>query len=293
MMRRKWMFALIFVAISNLQGQETVFVNLEQLASLHPAWQLADSINRKPKPAVLSWTPPTLSLTELPFLAPAPQVLQVSEWFEEQKRRWARELESLQKQQQTMARQIYLLLPPLPVLDPVARWKFTVQQREKQASERVRLNLRLSFADMLPPEEKAALELRKKELDAELEPPPAVPQPIFVPIPPTEKFDLTPPSPLTEPQKVLDLISPTPLPTRQTQLVQISGVSDLGLQLLADKAMTTLRSIAFEAAKNFAVAYAKQKGWKITFSFQPNLPDATEEVKRAWQKWLKSLQPKE
>lgn len=294
MMRRKWVLALIFVIINNLQSQELVFVNLGKMASIHPAWQLADSINRKPKPTVLSWSPPLFSLADLPLSNPTLQVSHLADWFEEQKLKWASELESLQRQQQRIgAWQIYLLLPPLPLLDPVARWKFIVQQREKQALERIRLNLRLSFADMLSHEEKAALERREKELDAELEPPPITPQPIFVPFLPTEKFDLTAPSPLTELQKILDLVASPISPPRQTSEVQISDIGDSGFRFLTDSTVATLRSIAFEEARKFAVVYARQKGWRVTFSFQPKLLDATDEVKRAWQKWLKSLQPKE
>jgi len=294
MVRRKWMLALIFVAISNLQGQEVVFVNLEQLASLHPAWQLADSINRRPKPAVSSWFPPTLFLTNLPLSTPTLNLTQLADWIEEQKRKWESELESLQRQrQQILALQMYLLLPPLPTLDPVARWKFVVQQREKQAAERIRLNLRLFFSDLLSPEERIALERRKRELDTELEPPPAALQPILVPIPPTEKIDLALPPLLTEPQKILDLVAPPILPSQQTLEVQPSSIGDLNLRSLADRSVATLKAIAMEAAKGFAVAYAKQRGWRVTFSHQPNLLDATDEVKGAWQRWLKSLQPKE
>jgi hypothetical protein len=298
MKQRKWMLALIFVATSNLQvplqGQETVFVNLGHLASLHPAWQLADSINRRPKSTILSWSPPTLYLTDLPLPVPTTKVPQLADWVEEQKRRWESELESLQRRRrQILAWQMLLLSPPLPLLDPFARWKFVVQQREKQAAERVRLSLRLSFADMLSPEERIALEGRQRKLDAELEPPPVVPQPIFIPISSTEKFDLTLPNPLTEPQKIFDLIVP-PIPSSRKALkIQTPEIGDSGFQLLTDSAVATLREIAMEAARNFVASYARQRGWKVTFSFRPNLLDVTDEVKRAWQHWLESVQPKE
>lgn len=294
MMRRKWMLALIFLVIGNLRGQETVFVNLEQLASLHPAWQLAVSISRKPKPEILSWLSPTLSLTDLPLLAPKPQLPQLADWLEEQKRKWANELELIQKQhQQILAGQIHLLLPPLPLLDPVARWKFTVQQIEKQFAERVRLNLRLSFADMLSPEEKSALERRKRELDLELEPAPAISQPLLIPLFPTEKMDLTPPTLLTEPQTIFDLVTPPVSPPREPLKVHPLGAEGPTLSPLSDSAAATLRSIAAEAVKNFVVAYARQRGWKVTFSFRPNLPDVTDEIKRAWRQWLGRIQLKE
>ncbi|MCS7185332.1 MAG: hypothetical protein N3B10_00150 [Armatimonadetes bacterium] len=293
MMRRKWTFALIFVAIGNLWGQESVFVNLEQLASLHPAWELADSISRKPKPTISFCPMPYLSLTDLSLSSPSLRISQLADWFEEQKLRWASELESLQKrQQQILAWQMHLLLPPLPIADPVARWKFMVHQSEKQATERFRLTLRLSFPDMLSPEEKAALERRKRELDAEIEPPPVVPQPIFIPVFTAEKFDLTPPSPLTDPEKVLELVTPPFSSPQQTSKIQIPDTSDLSPRLLTESAVATLRSIAFEAARNFAAAYAMQKGWKASSLRQPKLLDATE-VKRAWLHWLKSVQPKE
>ncbi|MCX7642202.1 MAG: hypothetical protein N2116_00105 [Armatimonadetes bacterium] len=294
MVRRKWMLALFFFAISDSHSQDAVFVDLERLATLHPAWQLVDFINRKPKPSVLTWSPRILPLPDLTMPAPTLQGGQLADWFEEQKRKWTNELELLQrKQKQILAWQMHLLLPPLPLTDPVARWKFRVQQGERQAAERVRLNLRLSFADMLSPEEKAALEQRKRELDAELESPPIISQPILIPISPAQGFELTPPLPLTDPQRILDLTSPSLFPSRQTLQVQISDIDDSSLRPLSGNAVTTLRSIAFEAAKSFAVAYAKRRGWKVTFSPHSKLPDATNEVKRAWQQWLKSFQVKE
>jgi len=294
MMRREWALVLVLAAVNHLHSQEVVFVNLERLASHHPAWQLADSINRRPKPTVLSWSPPTLSLTDVPLSAPTLQAFQLADWLEGQKRSWASELEALQKrQQQIWVWQMHLLLPPLPAIDPVARWKFVVQQREKQASERVRLNLRLHFADMLSPEERAALEQRKRELDAELEPPPTIPQPIVIPIQPTERLDLTPPSPLTDPQKILDLVAPPVSPPQQISTVQVPDIGDFGSRSLTSVSASILRSIAFEAARNFATTYARRKGWKVAFSFQPNLPDVTGEVEKAWRQWLTSLKPRE
>lgn len=293
MMLRKWTLVLILVAIGNLHGQELVFVDLKQLVSIHPAWQLADSFDRRTKLTFLSLPLPPLHFSGLPLSSPTLQIPQLTNWLEEQRRRWEGELESLQRGQQKFLNwQMYLLLPPLPLLDPVARWKFIVQEREKQAAERLRLSLRLSFADMLLPEEKAALEQRKRELDAALEPTSVVTQPIFMPLSPTEKLDLTLPPSLTDPQKILDLVAPPILP-QQTSEVQIPDISDEGLRLLRDSAIATLRAIAFEAAKNFALAYAKQKGWKVTFSLRSGLNDVTDEVKRAWQQWLKSIQPKE
>ncbi len=293
MMLRKWALVLIFVAIGNLHGQELVFVDLKQLVSIHPAWQLADSFDRRTKPTFLSLPLPTLHFSDVPLSSPTLQISQLTNWLEEQSRRWESELESLQRGQQKILNwQVYLLLPPLPLIDPVARWKFIVQEREKQAAERLRLSLRLSFADMLSPEEKAILEQRKRELDAALEPPSVTTQPIFMPLSPTEKLDLTLPSFLTDPQKILDLVAP-PFLSQQTSEVQTPNISDEGLKLLSDGAIATLKSIAFEAAKNFALAYAKQKGWKITFSPRSGLRDVTDEVKRAWQQWLKSIQPKE
>ncbi|MFN4180258.1 MAG: hypothetical protein ACK4I8_08085 [Armatimonadota bacterium] len=292
MMLRKWTLILIFAAISNLHGQETVFVDLKRLVSIHPAWQLVDSIDRRTKPTFLSLPLPPLHFSHVPLSSPTLQIPQLTNWLEGQKNRWVSELESLQRGQQKILNwQMYLLLPPLPLIDPVARWKFIVQEREKQAAERVRLSLRLSFADMLSPEEKAALEQRKRELDAVLEPPSVTTQPIFMPISMTEKLDLTLPSPLTDPQKILDLIAPPFLP-QQTSEVQTPNISDESLKLLSDGAIATLRAIAFEAARNFALAYAKQKGWKIIFSPRSGLRDVTDEVKRAWQQWLRSIQPK-
>ncbi|MFN3420229.1 MAG: hypothetical protein ACK40X_00710 [Armatimonadota bacterium] len=294
MMLRKWALILIFATTSNLHSQEIVFVDLKQLASFHPAWQLADSIERRTKPTLLSLPLPPLHFSDVPLSPPTLQISQLTNWLEEQRRRWESELESLQRGQQKILNwQMYLLLPPLPLLDPVARWKFIVQEREKQAAERLRLSLRLSFADMLSPEEKTALEQRKRELDAALEPPPVVTQPIFMPISPAEKLDLTLPSPLTDPQKILDLVAPLFLPPQQISEAQVPEISDAGLKLLSDSAIATLRAIAFEGAKNFALTYAKQKGWKVTFSPRSGLRDVTDEVKRAWQQWLKSIQPKE
>lgn len=293
MMLRKWALVLIFAAISNLNGQELVFMDLKQLVSIHPAWQLADSIERRTKPTLLSLPLSSLHFSDVPLPSPSLQIPQLTNWLEEQRFRWASELESLQKRQQKFLNwQMYLLLPPLPLLDPVARWKIIVQEREKQSTERVRLSLRLSFADMLSPEEKATLEQRKRKLDAALEPPSVTTQPIFMPILPTEKLDLTLPSPLTDPQKILDLVAPH-FPPRQTLEVQIPDIGDEGLRLLSNGAIATLRAIVFEAAKNFALAYAKQKGWKVTFSPRSGPRDVTDEVKRAWQQWLKSIQPKE
>lgn len=293
MLRLRWTVALILVIVSGLRGQELVFVSVERLAVVHPAWQLANFIDQKRRLDTLSWHPPTLSLAGLTLFAPTLQLPQLTNWLEDQRRQWAAELDLIQKQQRQVSTQhvrFVLLSPPTP--DPVARWKFAVQQSEKQAAERVRLNLRLSFADMLSSEEKEALERRKRELDAELNLPTASFQPIFIPVLPTEKIDLTPPSPLTDLQKVLDLVAPPLSLTQQNQNVQIFGIGDLDLRLALKNAVSTLRSIALESAKNFAIAYAKRKSWKVTFSFRLDLPDITDEVKAAWQKWLRSLQPK-
>lgn len=291
-MRRRYLLLIALVWASAAYCQERVFVDLKQLASLHPAWSMARRMERGQKKPLTKFTFPPLTFTEV--LTPSLPIVSLAEWVTEQQRVWEREIDLLRRRQlQAEIWQLPLTVSPSSFADPIARWKFVIRQREKQAAERVRLNLRLAFSDLLSDEEKAALEQRQRELDAALEPPPLTLPPLPPPVTLPQKFDLTVPQSLTDPQTILILVSPEPCYPLQQTLVIPTEVGEITLKLLATNAEETLCSIAREVARTFVLAYARQRGWKVTFDKKANAPDVTEEVLTAWERWLEGTKPKE
>jgi len=293
-MRQRYLnlISAILALVSLAYGQGQVFVDLERLASLHPAWLTAERIGSEGKKVLTKSLPKVLSLTDLPLPLSLPQLTPFVEWAAEQKRVWEIELDLLKRRQyQATIWQLQLAIPPIPLFDPVARWKFIVQQREKQAAERVRLNLRLAFSDLLPAEERVALKHRQQELDAALEPPSVLLPPVFLPISPPQQPDLTMPQKLTDLQAILDLVSPPPLPSQTLHLS--TEVAEVTPNLLVADVGIILRSMARKTARAFVVAYAREKGWKVTFERKSGATDATDEVLAAWKRWLESIKPKE
>jgi len=296
-MRQRYLNLILAVLalVSLAYGQGQVFVDLERLASLHPTWLAAERIGSEGKKVLTKSLPKLFSLTELSLSLSPPQLTPFIEWAAEQKRVWEIELDLLKRRQyQVTTWQLQLAIPPIPLFDPVARWKFIVQQREKQAAERVRLNLRLAFSDLLPAEEREALKRRQRELDAALEPPSSSLPPIFLPISPVQQPELLVPESLTDPQEILNLVSPLPLSPQQTLTLHITfEATDLTPKLLTANVRAVLRLMAYEAAKAFARAYAQRKGWKVTFERKSGVTDVTDEILVAWKRWLESIKPKE
>ncbi|MFA0746208.1 hypothetical protein [Fervidibacter sp.] len=295
MTRRCLIFALSFLTgFAYCQGQ--VFVDLNRLASLHPAWSIAERLlGERAKVTKIEPSPQFVSLTEVPLSLPLLKLTPFVEWATEQRRAWESELNLLKRRQHQIASwQLQLAIPPIPLIDPIARWKFIVEQRERQATERVRLNLRLAFSDLLPAEEREALRRRQRELDAALEPPSTSLPPIFLPISPAQQPDLPVPQNLTDPQEILSLVSPLPLPPQQSSVPHaIVEATDLTPKLLTANVGAVLRLMAYEAARAFARAYARGKGWKVTFDRKSGATDVTDEVLLAWKRWLESIKPKE
>jgi hypothetical protein len=295
MTRRCLIFALSFLTgFAYCQGQ--VFVDLNRLASLHPAWSIAERLlGERAKVTEIEPAPQPVSLTEVPLSLPLLKLTPFVEWATEQRWAWESELNLLKRRQHQIASwQLQLAIPPIPLIDPIARWKFIVEQRERQATERVRLNLRLAFSDLLPAEEREALRRRQRELDAALEPPSTSLPPIFLPISPAQQPDLPVPQNLTDPQEILSLVSPLPLPPQQSSVPHaIVEATDLTPKLLTANVGAVLRLMAYEAAKAFARAYARRKGWKVTFDRKSGATDVTDEVLLAWKRWLESIKPKE
>jgi len=293
-MRQRYLNLILAVLalISLACGQGQVFVDLERLASLHPAWLSAEQIGSERKKLLTRSLPQFLSLTELPLSLSLPQLTPFVEWAAEQKRVWEIELDLLKRRQyQVTTWQLQLVIPPIPLVDPIARWKFIVQQRERQAAERIRLNLRLAFSDLLPAEEREDLKRRQQELDAALEPPSVSLPPVFLSISPPQQPDLTMPQNLTDPQAILNLVSPLPSPSQTLHLS--TEVTEVTPNLLVADVGVILRSMARKAARTFVLAYAREKGWKVTFERKFGATDATDEVLLAWKRWLKSIKPKE
>jgi len=294
-MTRRLIFALSFLtSFAYCQGQ--VFVDLNRLASLHPAWLITERLwGERAEVTKIEMAPQPVSLTEVPLSLPLPKLTPFVEWTPEQRQAWENEVNLLKRSQYQIASwQLQLAIPPIPLIDPVARWRFIVEQREKQATERVRLNLRLAFSDLLPAEEREALKQRQRELDATLEPPSTSLPPIFLPISPAQQPEFPVPQSLTDPQEILNLVSPLPSPTQQPPTLHLSlEATDLTPQLLTANVRSVLRLMAYEAAKAFARAYARRKGWKVTFDRKSGATDVTDEVLVAWKQWLESIKPKE
>jgi hypothetical protein len=293
-MTRRLIFALSFLtSFAYCQGQ--VFVDLNRLASLHPAWSIAERLWGGKTGVTVEPSPQPVSLTEVPLSLPLPKLMPFVEWAVKQRRIWESEVNLLKRRQHQIASwQLQLAIPPIPLVDPIARWKFIVEQRERQAAERVRLNLRLAFSDLLPAEEREALKRRQRELDAALEPPSSPLPPIFLPILPAQQPEFPVPQSLTDPQEILNLVSPLPSPTQQPPTLHLSlEATDLTPQLLTANVRAVLRLMAYEAAKAFARAYAQGKGWKVTFERKLGATDVTDEVLAEWKRWLESIKPKE
>ncbi len=277
-----------------------VFVDVERLARLHPAWQLAQKLEKLHRPDEKgqgvqgpSTADQTLLLTPVPLTSPFPPLTEFADWARAQMQRWRSEAEGLQRrQQQTAMWQLQIALPPFPLLDPVARWRFMIEQREKQAAERIRLNLRLAFKELLLPQERMALEQRLRELDAALEPPPIVLPPLLLPaLPPSELEALTP-EPLTDAPQIWALVAPPPSsPSFHQWETEQEARDRLRATVLGERC--ALKRIAREMARAFAGAYGRRKGWQVVFIPQPSLPDATSEVLVAWRVWLNHILPKE
>ncbi len=295
MRRRYLIFALSFLtSFAHCQGQ--VFIDLNRLASLHPAWSIAERMwSERAKVTKIEPLPQFVSLPEVPLSLPLPDLTPFVELATEQRRAWENELNLLKRHQYQIASwQLQLAIPPIPLIDPIARWKFIVEQRERQAAERVRLNLRLAFSDLLPTEEREALKRRQRELDAAIEPPSASLPPILLPIPPAQQPELLVPQSLTDPQEILNLVSPLPLPPQQPSTLHLTlEATDLKPQLLTANVGAVLRLMAYETAKAFTRAYAQKKGWKVTFERKSGVADITDEVMVAWKRWLESIKPKE
>ncbi len=294
-MRRQWLaFALsVLTSFAHCQGQ--VFVDLNRLASLHPAWSIAERLWGERVKMATEPLPQHLSLTEVSLSLTLPKLASFVEWTANQRQIWESEVNSLKRRQHQIASwQLQLAILTIPLVDPIARWKFVVEQRERQAPERVRLNLRLAFSDLLPAEEREALKRRQRELDAALEPPSSSLPPIFLPISPAQQQEFPVPQNLTDPQEILNLVSPLPSPPQQPSTLHLSlEATDLTPKLLTANVRAVLRLMAYEAAKSFACAYAQRKGWKVTFERRLGATDVTNEILVAWKRWLESIKPKE
>ncbi len=281
-MRCFFLSVLTAALVTTLSPQSSVvFVDLERLAAHHPAWQLAQRLMRErralPAPSPFLFI---LPLTETPFSLSFAESL--SDWEQQQRQQWLREVAALKRQQKVGGWQLQLALPPLPSIDPVARWRYIVQRREQQNNERVRLRLRLAFADLLSPEERKGLEQRWRELDAALEPTPTAPSLLLLPAPTSPPSEIPAPEPLTNEHLVLRLVAPPSTPPVTAPTFKAT---------LGEKAV--LQNAAREAAKAFALRYGREKGWRVVFTTQANIPDATKEVLAAWLQWLQRTAPKE
>ncbi len=283
-------FALATLLATNLLAQSKVaFVDVEQLAAHHPAWQLAQRLMQEQKAHLVPLPfSVILPLTEAPF--PSSFAGSLSDWEQQQRQQWLSEVAALKRQQQVGAWQLQLALPPLPSVDPAARWRYIVQRREQQNNERVRLRLRLAFADLLSPEERKGLEQRWRELDAALEPPPAMPSLLLLPAPTSPPSEIPAPEPLTNEHLVLRLVAPPSTPPVTAPTFKAT----LGEKAPAlPRAFAALQNAAREAAKAFALHYGHKKGWRVVFTPQANAPDATKEVLAAWLQWLRRTASKE
>lgn len=293
---RRWSLILTVSVLSSfVYCQERVFVDLGKMVSLHPAWQMAERFEgeRKPLPGVWDFHAPLL--TQVPLSLTLPPIEPLLEFMNEQRKLWTTELNLLQRhQRQVHEWQLQLALPVLPFVDPVAQWKFIVREREKQAAERVRLNLRLAFSELIPPEEKQALEKRLRELDKELEQKPKAMLLPPLPITMSQQLNLELPSELTSPQAIFELVSPPPLPPQTTFTLQpLNETTKVTPKLLTANLSSVLRSMAHNTARAFALAYARQRGWKVVFKPQEGVRDVTGEVLIAWRSWLEKTKSRE
>ncbi len=294
MLNRKFSLAAVLLFIHCSYCQERVFIDIDQLVAEHPAWQIAERMTKEQKHPKPKHIAVTVHLADVQSSFKVTLVEEIRSWAERQLKAWNEEIEALkQKHLKIAGWKLHLALPPLPVFDPYARWRFIIQQKEKQIAERVRLNLRLAFSDLLSPEEKSALEQRLRELDAALEPPPEPQMPMTSSKITLEQIDLAEHKPLTDLSKIFALVAqPSPTP-QQIFSVELAAFEFMPPTKICEDRLQTLRLMAKDFARSFVLAYAKKRGWQVTFKPEPNLPDVTEEVLKEWLIWLKRLSPKE
>ncbi len=295
-MRRVLLIFIALVTIEALGAQATVFVDVNRLATMHPAWQWAQRVEREIPTITLPHLPSFLfTLTEvgLPFALPpslTEELLPQPSW-------WRAEVDSLVSPRILEGVwQVQVALPPLPSLNPLARWQFLLQQWEQQEAERVRLRLRLAFADLLSPHERQKVEQRWKELEAQLDPPPTTPSLILLPVSPPPPLQIKPPEPLTDAATILALVSPTsvPLPNTKALGLQQEEETKSGRSTVSKgEIVSALKNLAYQAAQSFASAYARRQGWRIVTKPQPTIPDVTDQIAKAWRNWLQRIFPKE
>lgn len=290
-MRRIWsLFACALVFIQAVLGtrQDTikppqVFVDIEQLARLHPTWQLAARLESEGVGRVLAFEIGSLFLVPVPLNFALPDETGLRSWEREAKERLQKEADALSQRLSQKAPLPVIALPHRPFSDPMERWKWLTERLAEQAQERAKLRLRLFFTDRLSQTEREQLRRRMAELDAQLQPP-QLPEP-KLPIaiaPEPEPLPLKAES-LTDVTTLVSLISPLPsiLPTGQEWGLGISILPTVRFNFAV-----VLRRVARETAKAFAQANGKRKGVVPVFSPNPNLPDATAGFLQEWQRWL-------
>lgn len=294
MIGRKLLLATIVAFLCQSYCQEYVFVDINRLAVVHPAWQIAERVSKEQKQTAFSLQPLNLRLSGVQNQFQLDLVEESKVWAEGLLKAWDDEIEAIKRRQSKFSGwQLQLALPTLPLVDPYARWEFIVQQKEKQMAERIRLNLRLAFSDLLSHQEKFELEKRKSELDAALEQPTSMHQlPIFLEFQ-RQEIDLSSPQPLTEPSKIHALVAQPFEITQQTFSIELVAPDIVTQHKFRLNPSQSLKSMAMELARSFALACAKNRGWKVTFKREPNLPDVTEEVLREWKGRLNWLSLKE
>lgn len=289
-MKTLWLFPLITVSLTVTAGgvgQPRVFVDVQRLAKEHPAWKIADRLEREwdfiPPPFTLR----PLPLTPIPLTFALPEGASLSAWEGRYRAALRGELAFLSDRiRKALSVPIPFLLPLPPFPSRAVRWRQMVQIAEAQIPEWVRINLRLSFADRLPPEERKRLKEQRAELEAALQ------RSVSRPLPLPSLFFVTPkptpPSfkPITSVATILSLISPPSL----------KGTEDFPSPLKFGRWKRSfcvfpeaLRQAALKTALSFVHQEAKRVGLKVTFRPSPDTPDATLKFFPSWHLWLQEV----
>ncbi|MFA0750913.1 MAG: hypothetical protein SLRJCFUN_001316 [Candidatus Fervidibacter sp.] len=262
--------------------QRKVFVDIDRLMAATPVSLPPCSPAQQP----LRLEGGAITLLPVPFLAPSENWADIAQW----QRGWEASLEREHR---------FAVTPPsLPFAPRLAsplsasatdNLSWLAERFQEQAFERARLHLRLTFADRLSPAERMRLEQRWRELDEQLRPPSPPPSPTLPsPQPPSP---LPFPNSLTDANQIAVLLAPPLSPP--TGLTKVSSDGQETFESLTSRRhLSGWQETALKAlAQAFALAYGKQKGWRVVFKPSPFTLDKTEEVLTAWRRWWASKSP--
>ncbi len=286
---RTTVLALLFLpAVAYAQGglrRLQVWVDLDRLARLHPAWRLADGLERSHAPYEPYEKRQTLALVPL-----APVSL-TSPFDDASERQWQTEWEKFWVLETVRMRSVLSNLRIERASGPATGRPQRLWDRasgailQEQSRERAQLRLQLSLAKS--EEEKKRILERLKQLDEQ-----------------ALRGGLTERAPLPAPERGSDAIDGEERELQPDEpLVTLDGIRRLTEEenlspppsVFSPPPLTTvnfrqkwesLREVARRSAQRFVLNYAKGKNWTVRFLPSERVPDKTEELLAVWRRRL-------